>query len=129
MSETSELPVEDDELLARFVPFSGWIRPSNQTVKPDAFMPPENLELSVIRHVGLSIQELWQIGQSIVAARPAKLHGRADIGAGDVRKQSLDVVPTSQPRNHAHITGWPREKSAQKIIAQELAASATFIGR
>ena len=39
----------------------------------------------------------------------------------------LDIHPTPEPRNHANIIGWPKEKPAQKIIAQEIAAAATFI--
>lgn len=120
--------VADGEILARFVLFSRWIR-ADGTVKPDAFVPDKNLELSVTRHFGLSHQELWQIGQEIADARPAKLHGRADVMADNVRKQFLDVIPTPQPRNHANIVSWPGEKSAQKIIEQELAAEAEFVPR
>lgn len=126
--ETDTTAVADKEILARFVLFSGWLRSGNR-VKPDAFMPPPNLELSVTRHLGLSQDDLWQIGHGIAEMRPdAKLHGRADITADIARKQSLDVKPTPQPdnHNHANIVGWPNEKSAQKIKAQEISAAAQF---
>jgi hypothetical protein len=34
-----EVPVTSDEQLARFILSSNWIRKSDQTVKPDAFIP------------------------------------------------------------------------------------------
>jgi hypothetical protein len=119
-------PVGENELLARFVRYQRWIR-SDQTVKQDAFIPPRNLELSVTRHIGLSSEELWQIGQAVVGARAEKLYGRADLIAGRVRAQRLEIHPTAEPRNHANITGWPTDKAEQKAIAQELAAAAQFV--
>src|SRR5882762_1269412 len=103
---TGVTPVGDDELLARFVVSSRWIRKSDQTVKQDAFIPPRTLELSVTRHFGLSSDELWKIGQEVANARPATLYGRADIVAANVWKEKLAIVPTSTPKNHANIIGW-----------------------
>nr|WP_281722468.1 hypothetical protein [Nitrosomonas nitrosa] len=127
--DVSSSPVTDSEVLARFVLFRGWIRSSNSTVKPDAFIPyPYPYpDLSVTRHISLSVKEIWQIGQAVADSRPATLYGRADIQALHVRRQSLRIVPTSEPRNHANITGWPNDKPAQKIIAQELAAVAHYL--
>lgn len=121
--------VEASERLARFVLFSKWIRGSDQTVKPDAFIPHPYPNLSVTRHKGLSESKLWRAGQDIADKRPATLHGRADIKTGTARKQSLEVVPepTENNPNHAHINGWPPDKPGQKSIAQELAAQAAYV--
>ncbi|OLE55633.1 MAG: hypothetical protein AUI36_16825 [Cyanobacteria bacterium 13_1_40CM_2_61_4] len=54
--------ISADEWLARFILFKNWIRSSDQTVKPDAFIPHPYPDLSVTRHKDLSIQNLWQIG-------------------------------------------------------------------
>jgi len=124
-------PVHDDELLARFILFSGWLR-KDQTVRPDGFIPHPYPDLSVTRHCGLSESQLWQIGQDAADARPkATLYGRADLKTMDVRRQKLQVTtaPLRKNLNHANITGWPPDKPSQKIIAQELAASATFVAR
>ena len=121
-------PVSPGELLARFVMVDRWVR-ADQTIRPDAFIPPKDLNLSVTRHLTLSQDELWAIGQAVanaVARQPgAVLHGRADIRTRDALQQNLRVEAASLPenRNHAHITGWP-EKAAQKSIAQQLAAAA-----
>jgi hypothetical protein len=125
----SEQHVAPTELLARFILSSGWFRPSDKTVKGDAFMPPQNLRLSVTRHLGLQEADLWDIGKSVASQRqpPANLHGRADIAAADVIAQSLTVEPTPTPRNHANILGWPTEKPGQKIIALKLASAARFV--
>lgn len=131
MSETPLPPVADDEWLARFIWFRNRVR-QDQTVKPDAFIPPKDLQLSVTRHINLSEEELWNIGQRVAeqAANTPKvpLHGRADLCVRDVSAQKLrtEAAPRDDNRNHAHIIGWPLEKSARKIIAQELAEKAIF---
>ncbi len=104
MSVDGAMPsIANEELLARFIVFSRWIR-SNQTVKPDAFMPPSTLDLSVTRHKDLSIQTLWQIGQQVADARPATLYGRADLTATEVRRQKLEVEPRPVPENLNHAS-------------------------
>ena len=120
-------PVTDNEWLARFILFGRWLR-ADRTVRPDAFIPYPWPDLSVARHLGLAEAELWRIGQKVADQRTLPLlHGRADIRARAVRRHRLDIHPTPEPRNHANIAGWPKEKPAQKIIAQEIAATATFI--
>ena len=127
----AELPITSAEQLARFILFSRWIRSSDsvRTVKPDAFIPYPYPDLSVTRHKNLSEQGLWHIAQDIADARPATLYGRADIRADEARRQSLDVEPrpVANNPNHAAVIGWPVDKPAQKIIAQELAAKANFV--
>lgn len=122
--------IASSELLARFILFSRWIR-NNKTVKPDAFIPHPYPDLSVTRLKDLPEQEVWHIGQSIANARLATLYGRADIPVAEVRRQALDVEPrpVDNNPNHATVIGWPVDKPAQKIIAQELAAKARFVPR
>jgi hypothetical protein len=125
MTENAQtVPVLPDENLARFVTTSSWLR-ADRTVKPDAFIPPKDLQFSVTRHLDLSEEQLWQIGRAVVSVvaekRTASLHGRADLHARTVSSFSLIVEPA------AHITGWPLEKSARKNMAQQLAAAAKFI--
>ena len=127
-NESSLAPIEDDEWLGRFVLFRNWFR-NDKTVKPDAFIPYPWPSLSVTRHLGLTEAELWEIGQDVADSRPATLYGRADVQAITVRNQSLSISPTREPRNHANINGWPPDKPSQKIIAQEIAAAATFVPR
>jgi hypothetical protein len=125
----NEEQVAPTELLARFILSRGWFRPSDMTVKADAFMPPQNLRLSVTRHIGLQESELWSLGRAVASQRqpPANLHGRADIAAADVTARSFRVEPTPTPRDHANILGWPAEKPGQKIIALQLAGFARFV--
>ena len=121
--------IADDEKLARFILFSKLIRRSDQTVRPDAFIPHPYEELSVTRHRRLSDKKLWDIGKSVARKRPSKLYGRADIQAFQARKQNIDVVPRPlwRNRNHACLVGWPLERAEQKAIAQEIVASASFV--
>lgn len=127
VSETPPTAVSDDESLARFVMTRRVIR-EDGSVKPDAFLPPPDLNLSVTRHVGLSIDDLWSRGRRVAELRGKPLVGRADVGARDVRRELLDVVGFPEPDNpqHAHIVNWPADKPAQKSQAQQLSLSAAF---
>jgi len=125
--EPANVEIDDDEWLARFILYSRWIRGSDNTVKQDAFIPPQNSELSVTRHLDLSEEELWQAGQVVANTRPSTLYGRADLQAITARNQSLEVRAASPPKNHAIIVSWPNEKPAQKIIALELARAALYV--
>ncbi len=126
--EATSLSIENGELLARFIMSGKWFR-SDRTVRQDAFIPYPYPDLSVTRHKSLSEEEIWKLGQEISDARPATLYGRADLSAEAVRKQKLSVEPRPVPENlnHACISGWPQDKPAQKILALELAAAASFI--
>lgn len=125
----SRSDVAANEWLARFILFSKWIRGSDSTIRPDAFIPHPWPDLSVTRHKDISVQELWRIGQRVADDRPATLYGRADFTTEEVNRQKLDVQPRPIPgnRNHACIVGWPGDKPAQKILAQELAAVARYV--
>jgi len=118
--------ISDLETLARFVFQSNRIRKDN-SVKPEAFMPNNNLETSVTIKSRLEEKGLWEIGKAI--ANQQTLYGHASVRAVDVRNNSaLDVVFKPAPGNpyHANIIGWPQEKEKRKSIAQVLADAATF---
>lgn len=121
-------PVANNELLARFIVFNGWLR-SDKSVKQDAFIPYPNKQLSVTRHLGLSEEAIWKCGAQAAPAPPRRLIGRADIKTDAVRAQALDVLahPEKGNDNHANIVGWPETKDAQKIKALALAAIARFV--
>lgn len=120
--------VANDEKLARFVVFSRWIR-DNKTIRSDAFMPTPSLETSVTRHVGISEERIWELGDLTVGKPPRCLHGRADIKAGSVRECGLDVEPRMEVNNpnHANIVDWPGRKDVQKSFAQLIVATADFV--
>lgn len=127
-------PVSPDERLARFVTVEKWIRADN-TVRQDAFIPPKDLNFSVTRHLQLSEDRLWEIGKAVADTisekHHAKLFGRADLTVAAVAKTALQTESAPVPGNphHAHITGWPQDKPAQKNIAQQLAAAAVFVAK
>lgn len=120
--------VADEEQLARFILYSKWIRSSDQTARPDAFIPHPYPDLSVTRHLNLPEEALWRTGQNVADARTATLYGRADIYAAAARQQNLKIDPAPVPNNpnHANIVGWPADKPAQKIIALQLAADSVY---
>lgn len=124
-----EIPeyVSDDEWLARYILYRSHIRrDGSDTIKPDAFIPHPHADLSVTRHVGLSEDRIWKIGQDVAKQRGKTLYGRADVVTSNFRSHKLDVKadPIENNLNHAIISNWPPEKSAQKMIAIEIARSA-----
>jgi hypothetical protein len=130
MIDPNNVPeVAVEELLARFIYQSSHIRPSDRTVKPNAFLPPANLLCSVTRHLQATEDELWSVGKEGARTRNAVLYGRADLQSEDCTRQQLRVLkaPVHGNPNHANVTGWPDDKPAQKIIAQELAAAALLV--
>jgi len=120
--------VAPDELLARYITSSKWIRKQDQTVKQDAFIPPDS-ELSVTRHLHLTEKAIWIIGEKIAESIPRHLHGRADVKTSHVIAQRLNVVPQPEDDNpnHANIINWPPDKDARKICALEIARVAHFV--
>jgi hypothetical protein len=117
--------VTQEEMLARFIFQSSHIRPSDGTVRPNAFMPPPNLRCSVTRHLQATQAEIWSVAKDLAVQRGVTLYGRADIGAVNCVLQGLAVRkdPITGNPNHANITDWPDDKPKQKMIALELAAA------
>ncbi len=119
--------ISNAEVLARFVVSRRWVRQDN-TVKSDAFIPYPYPDLSVTRHIGLSEDELWVVGQGVAAGRSLSLHGRADTHTSIIKGQGLSVhpAPLAENANHANVKGWPKDKSEQKIKALEIAKTAVY---
>ena len=130
-SSLADIPVADDELLARFILSLSLVRRSDNSARPEAFLPFKHTELSVTRHRDLEEHELWSLGKVVADQRSKPLIGRADILARLPRLHELDVEASEGPgkggRNHANIIGWPSEKSAQMIRAVELADEAKYV--
>ncbi len=124
----SEVPVADAVVLARFLLQSSWIR-AEGTIKPDAFMPPPSLELSVTQCEGPEQAVNWHRGQQVAATRQRTLYGAALITARAVRTvEPLDAVqaPLDEDPLHGHVINWPPSsaKERQKELALELAKNA-----
>jgi hypothetical protein len=119
-------PVEEAEMLARYVMQSGHFRQSDLTVKPNLFIPHPYQELSVTRHRDASETEIWAAGEDVATQQQKRLYGRADIQARSCIAESLRVTAKPFPNNpnHADIEGWPSQKQDQKAIALKLADAA-----
>jgi hypothetical protein len=117
------------EALARFITSKRWYSREKNVVKPQAFMPPPDLRLSVFRIDNLSESEIWKIGFKKVISnmnQPRNLHGRADIQALKISQINLQINPDNTPPIHANKVGWLELKEERKSIAQELAAKASL---
>jgi hypothetical protein len=116
--------------LARFIFSRQHYSPQKNAVKYGAFLPVRNsetsiLEVSVFRISSIPDDQIWSIGEQEVAQRSGRtLRARADITLSGVQDKELRVDLDDIPLRHANITGWPEERSEQKLIAIELASSA-----
>lgn len=121
--------VDPGEMLARYILHGRYIRRPDRCVKPDAFIPYPWPDLSVTRHLLATATEIWQVGRGVAAASSRTLYGRCDLTAQACIAQGLRVwaAPLVGNANHAHVGQWPADKAAQKIVALELAARATFV--
>lgn len=129
---TNVPPVAADEMLARFITQASQFRSSDQTMKPDLFIPFRLTELSMTRHREATAEELWQVGREVAALRQQRLYGRADIRASDCTIGPLSVVrdpilPPDEPYNpnHANVIGFPATKDDQKALAIKIAHKAS----
>ncbi len=120
--------IASDEWLARFIHYQRYIR-QDRTVRADAFIPHPYPDLSVTRRLKLSADELWSIGRDVARQINRTLHGRVDAQVFVFQRQQLQVVadPVQDNPNHANVIGWPVDKPAQKIIAQQIAAAASKV--
>lgn len=125
-------PVAAEELLARYITQAKQFRASDQSVKPDLFIPFRLTELSVTRHRDATVEELWQVGREVAALRQQTFYGRSDVQASACNVGPLKVVPDPilPPKkpinpNHANVTGFPAAKDDQKALAIKIAHHAS----
>jgi hypothetical protein len=123
------------EPLTRFIVDADHFNASRSQVKYRAFWPrPSEQELSIMRIDGLQPDDVWSLGDTIVAAGRTIL-ARADFVLAAVRNAranhtSLDVIPDEPPPRHALIVGWPREeREIRKSLAQQVASAARLAVR
>ena len=121
--------ISPNERLSHFIMRENEVRPSDQTVKFRAFMPPKSKRLSVYRTSTLSEGEIWSIGNQFVARPQSKpLYGRADLFARDAYALGQRVEPeTSIHCLHADIVPWPDKRDEIQFLATELALRSKFV--
>lgn len=113
-------------MLSRFILYKDHYRPSDNSVRPAAFLPNSRGETSVFRVSNISTEETWRIGNEVATSRNRTLYGKADLLTPAVLAQNLRVESQEPPPRHANIIGWPSGKDERKMIAIELAAEASF---
>jgi hypothetical protein len=120
--------VDDNEKLARYIFSASHFSRKASRVKAEAYMPSRG-EVSVFRIDGLDQASIWEIGSDIAKKRKRTLYARGDTKAEDVREVGLNIRPDEPPPCHANIVDWPpdNEKPRQKLIALQLAATATLV--
>ncbi len=123
------MTIDSNERISRFILSRNEFRPSDQTVKAKAFVPPKNKRLSVYRTSTLTEDEVWSIGNEFVAEPRGKtLYGRANLLAKDVYALQQKVEPeTSIHPLHADIIPWPDGRDDILFLATQLALRSKFV--
>jgi len=114
------------ETLARYITDPKQIRPSDNTIRHYAFMPPKvTKRLSVYYVSNITETEIWKIGNDYVAPSRGKIIARADLNSRVVYETELSVDLTGKPHpRHADIVGWSEEPGKTKLQAMKLAGAA-----
>lgn len=117
------------EICSRFVFDRKHYSPRNMELKAKALVPNKALQTSVFLVLGLSEQEIWDIGKGFVASRRNKrVLARGDLSGDAIESQGLQIAPDPKDHpKHANIVGWPIEKDEIKRVTQDLAAEATLV--
>ncbi len=125
MNET-ENSIAQTERIGRYLFQKARFVSTKRRVKYGAFLPNYNGQTSVIRITGLTENQIWNIGQNVVARRNNRnLKARADIFDSQVADEDLLIEPdTNSHKLHANIIGWPEKQSEQRLVAQKLADKA-----
>lgn len=121
-------------LLTRYLPSKSRYSIDKMLVKPAAFLPPPDLQLSCFRVDDLEQATIWSLADNnnVVTSSGRPVEARADfnmLAVDEIARESqlplradLDDVP---PR-HVSIVGWPADKDAQMIGAQGLSRRASL---
>lgn len=95
-------------------------------MKPNAFLPPKDLRLSVFLTQSLSSEQIWILGKRYLGAN---VYGRAELTLATVSEIGLKVDIDNRPQRHANIIGWPTQKSERKLYAIKLAEKSSLVLR
>jgi len=76
----------------------------------------------------MSETELWRQGEIARGTCQEPLIGRADVMAGDVRRQALQIRPDEPPRNRAKVAMITFVSTACKRYVQPLERAARPVG-
>lgn len=119
-----EKEVAASEPICRFVTGKDYYRPSDKSVKHNAFMPNNDGETSVYRTISLNDEKIHNLGKRFVAPGKKKpIKGWADILALRIMEQQLRVDPKPNPHHrHANIVDWLEDKEQNRLIAMKLAS-------
>lgn len=137
----SSVEVENKELLCRYVFSRSNTLPSENKLKYNAFLPPDNYpdEISVYRVDHLNDKQVWDIGHRFVGNErnpPVPAYARGDFNCAPVKRISKTdneneylylEIETSPHERHANIRNVKLiDKGLKKVLAQKLANLTTL---
>ena len=124
--------VADDEPLARFIRQKSQYKPSSLQVRGALFMPPREATVLSVSRVGtLSVPAIEELGHHVVQQAGSTLKGWCTLETKRVRSIRKFGVVSDEPDDHhhyhAHITGFPADKSELMEAADDLAEAASLV--
>jgi hypothetical protein len=112
-------------LLARFCYSQSHYSKAENCLLPAAFMPPKDLRLSTFVADGMTDDQIHAHGVRCATRqgpppKPPKAFGKLLMVAVE-NQQKFKFERDEPPPLHAVLTGWPTDKSEQKLLAEKLA--------
>lgn len=98
----------------------------DNTIRHQAFMPPQSLKHSIFRTYDLFEEGIWALAVERVEPARGKVIGRGDLRISEIHENTLRVEPDEDPESrHADIVGWSNDRTHRATIAKVLAALAS----
>lgn len=126
MAESAASALDASEVLVRFVVYqSREVRSSDNTPKPELFMPDDQHACSTYRLNGLQADgTLKTVSDDVGMKRRGKpAYGYCPISVGAVKSCGMTTEPDDEPKHHVNIKGYPALATPDLIKARALALS------
>jgi hypothetical protein len=112
---------------SRFLFSSSAYAASKGTVKPDAFINPPHVQVSISETEGENETRVWEMGEEVGNGR-RNVKARGDFNHMHVAEAGLEIELAPPPPYHRHLIGWgSAEKQHQILKAIKLAKNVTLV--
>lgn len=125
MAEPEPSPtVQADEIIARHCRASGHMRSGLKKAAYNLFMPPPDMQVSVVRATGIDAAAVRAIGEAHVSM---SLKGHATFPADVALTRGLTFDPDAVPHaRHANLIGWG-DDALNRLHARAIAEASSLL--
>jgi len=118
MPSSTNLP--PDDRISRFLRHDKDVSADRKSVKPRAFKPTKNKQLSAAHTQSMTEKSIWQWADKNLESE-VEIDKRADLKVKDIFSVGLKIDYDNIPPRHLNIIGWPPDKNKELKTRQALA--------